>query len=54
MLSFLLARLAERTTWLGLTAFISASGVAIAPELASAVTAAGVGLAGLIGVITKG
>jgi hypothetical protein len=54
MLTFLLNRLAERSTWLGLTAFASAAGVQIQPELAGAITSTGLGVAGIISMITKG
>ena len=47
-LSWLLARLKEPTTYLGLTAMLSAAGYALDPELVQQITAAGVGVSGLI------
>jgi hypothetical protein len=51
--SFILQRLTERSTWLGLTAFITAGGMNIAPELSGAIINAGVSFAALVGIITK-
>jgi hypothetical protein len=53
MLSFILSRFSERSTWLGLTAFATAGGLNVAPELSTAIINAGIAVAGLIGVITK-
>ena len=53
MMLFLLERLQERTTWLGLTAFATAGGINLAPEVANLVITTGMSIAGLIGVITK-
>ena len=53
MLIFLLQRLAEKTTWYGLTALLTAAGITVAPDVANAVTATGVSIAGLIGILTK-
>lgn len=52
-LQFVLARLKERSTWLGLVAFATALGVGITPEQGEAIAGAGLALAGLIGVFTK-
>lgn len=52
--SFLADRLRERSTWMGLTALASAFGLAITPEAAEAIIAVGSGVAGLIGILTKG
>lgn len=54
LIAFAAARLKERTTWVGLTALASALGVAVTPEAAEAIIAAGTGIAGLIGILTKG
>lgn len=50
---FILDRLTERSTWLGLVGLASAGGVAIVPEQADAMIAAGTSVASLIGVLTK-
>ena len=47
-LSWLLERLKEPTTYLGLTAMLSAAGYAVDPELANQISTAGVGISGLI------
>ena len=41
MMEFLLQRLQERTTWLGLTAFATAGGINLAPEVANLVITTG-------------
>lgn len=46
--SWLLDRLKEPTTYLGITAMLSAAGVALDPELVKQISAAGVGASGLI------
>ncbi len=46
-LAYLLARLAERSTWQGLIALAGALGVSIEPSKAAAIITAGVALAGL-------
>ena len=48
VLSWLLARLKEPTTYLGLTAILSSMGVVIDPELAQNIQTAGLGVAGII------
>ena len=53
VLKFVLDRLKEKTTWIGLTGFITALGVSISPEQAEAIAAAGVGVAGAILAFTK-
>ena len=47
-LSWLLDRLKEPPTYLGLTAMLSAAGYALDPELVQQISAAGVGVSGLI------
>lgn len=54
LIAFAADRLKERSTWVGLTALASALGVAITPEAADAIIAAGTGIAGLIGIFTRG
>lgn len=51
---YLLARLKERSTWLGLIGLLSVLGVALSPEQAEAIATAGVAVAGVLGVVTKG
>ena len=52
MKSYILARLQEPSTWRGLVLFVTAVGIPVAPALATAITTAGLGIAGLIGVLT--
>ena len=52
MKSYILDRAKEPSTWRGAILFLTAIGVPIAPQLQEAIIAAGLGLAGLIGVIT--
>jgi hypothetical protein len=52
LLAFVVARLKERSTWLGLFALLSAAGVMIAPELRDAIIAIAVILAGGTAVVT--
>lgn len=53
-MQYLIDRLSERSTWTGIIALVSALGIAVSPEQANAIAAAGAGVAGLIGVFTKG
>lgn len=48
----LLQRLSEPSTWRGLIMLSSAFGVVLSPEQTDAIVAAGMALAGLIGVFT--
>lgn len=52
MRDYFLARAKEPSTWRGAILFLTALGVPLAPELQTAVVSAGLGIAGLIGVIT--
>lgn len=54
MKQYILDRAKEPSTWRGLVLFLTAVGVPIAPELQTAIVSAGLGIAGLIGVVTKG
>ncbi|UUX51815.1 hypothetical protein NUH88_08950 [Nisaea acidiphila] len=49
---WLLARLRERSTWLGITGCLASLGLVIAPELGEAIAGFGVAAAGLIAVVT--
>ncbi len=50
---YLLERLSERSTWLGLTGLLTALGVTLSPELATATVSAGLAIAGFITAMTK-
>lgn len=52
-LSWFLDRLKEPTTYLGVTAMLSAGGYALDPELVGHISAAGVGVSGLILFVLK-
>ena len=54
MKQYILDRAKEPSTWRGLVLFLTAVGVPVAPELQTAIVSAGLGIAGLIGVVTKG
>ncbi len=49
---YLLNRAREASTWRGLILIAASIGIPIAPELAESIVAAGMGLAGLVGVLT--
>jgi len=51
--AYLIARMAEPSSWRGAVALATAAGVTLTPELQNAVISAGLGLIGLIGVLTK-
>ena len=53
MKSYLLERLKEPSTWRGLTALLTAVGVALSPEQVNAIVSAGLALMGVLGVFTK-
>lgn len=50
---YALTRLTERTTWIGLIGLVSAAGVVVQPALAEQIAAAGMGLAGILLIITQ-
>ncbi len=52
MLKYIFKRLKERSTWLGLIALATAGGATISAELAEQIIAAGVAIAGIVGVAT--
>ena len=52
-LSWILDRLKEPSTDLGITAMLSAAGYALDPELVKQITAAGVGVSGIILFVLK-
>ena len=53
MFDWIVKRLSERSTWLGLISFLSAAGVALQPEMSEAIVTAGVALAGMVAAFTK-
>ena len=53
MFTYILNRLKERSSWLGLIAFATFCGASIATELTESIITVGVALAGLVGVVTK-
>lgn len=50
-LRFILARLSEASTLRGFLLILTAAGVALKPEVADAIVAVGIALAGLVGVL---
>jgi hypothetical protein len=52
MRQYILDRVREPSTWRGAILFLTAIGVPIAPQLADAIVTAGLGIAGLVGVLT--
>lgn len=52
MKKYVLERLKEPSTWRGIVLVVTACGIPVAPALATAITTFGLGLAGLIGVVT--
>ena len=53
MVSFLLARLNEPSTWRGVLALLTSLGIALNPEQQAAIITAGLGLIGAVGVFTS-
>ena len=53
MLDWIIDRFGEASTWRGIFAFLTAIGVAISPELAEHIIAAGLALMGLLGFLTR-
>ena len=54
MFQYILDRAKEPSTWRGAVFLLTSLGLNIAPELSNAILTAGVSLAGLLGVVTKG
>lgn len=54
MKAYVIERLKEPSTWRGVIMLLTAIGVPIAPAMADAIVAAGLAVAGLIGVATPG
>jgi len=53
MFDWLMARLRERSTWLGIVSFLTAAGVVLEPEVAEGIVAAGLAIAGIVAAIGK-
>ncbi len=51
-MQYLLARLQERSTWLGMIALATGFGVSITPDLANAVITIGSTIAGVVAALT--
>jgi hypothetical protein len=54
LLTTLLEKLSENSTWRGIILIATAVGVKIEPELQESIIVAGLGLVGLINVVRKG
>lgn len=52
MKEYILQRLKEPSTWRGIILILTSAGVGIEPAMADAIISAGIGLAGVIGVVT--
>jgi hypothetical protein len=50
-LKFIAARLSEGSSWRGIFLLLTAAGVTLRPELQAAITAVGLSLTGLVGVV---
>ena len=50
--AWILDRLSERSTWIGLTGFLTATGMSLEPDVSDAIGAVGIALASLIAMIT--
>ena len=50
--TWILDRLSERSTWIGLTGFLTATGMSLEPEVSDAIGSVGIALASLIAIIT--
>lgn len=53
VLDFALARLKERSTWVGIIGVLSGAGIALEPAMASLIGAAGAAIAGAVLMVTK-
>jgi hypothetical protein len=52
MKNYILDRAREPSTWRGAILFLTAIGVPIAPAMSEAIVTAGLGIAGLLGILT--
>ena len=53
ILDYILDRLGENSTWRGIVLFLTSAGIAINPEHASAFTALGLAIVGVINIFRK-
>ena len=53
MFKYIFNRLKERSTWLGIIGLVTVCGATISTELAEQIIAAGIAIAGAIGIVTK-
>ena len=53
MINWIIARLKEPTTWIGLISFATAAGVSLAPELQESIITAGVAIGGTMAVVMR-
>lgn len=53
IIKFLVDRLKERSTWLGIITILTAAGVKLSPEQAEAIALAGAAIAGAVAVFTS-
>lgn len=53
LLKQLLERLKERSTWVGLITILTSIGINIKPELSEGIVSAGMGIVGLVFVLTR-
>lgn len=52
MKNYILSRAKEPSTWRGIIMLLTAIGIPVAPQMAEAIVTTGLGVAGLIGVIS--
>jgi hypothetical protein len=53
-MSYILERLREKSTWLTILTLVGAvAGISISPELSEEISMAGMGIAGIIAIVTK-
>ena len=53
-LSYLADRLSESSTWRGLVLFATGIGITVEPELATKITAVGLGIVGVVNILRTG
>ncbi len=53
MIKYVLNRLKEKSTWVGLIALVGAAGVTISPEMAVHITEVGLAVVGLVLLVLK-
>lgn len=51
--NYILSRTKERSTWIGLTALFAGLGISVSPELSETIISLGLGVSGLIGVVSR-